>query len=309
MTVAASESHHALPNAPASLLTVRGMLSAVEGELAVRNVADPARGARIIAAHVLQLPTAQLDEASFQTVTIEQAEQARNLAEQTSADAPVAYLVGSAPFFDLDFIVTRDTLIPKRDTELFLDIVFAELAHVPLPSNPHVLELCCGSGCVAVTLAKRLEESRVVATDISEGALHVARQNIARHDQNGRITLGQGDLWAPAQDAMGNRLFDLIVSNPPYIPTENIPGMGRHVADHEPYLALNGGADGLDPHRRILADAPRYLTPDGRVFLEHEYYQGEAARRLAESFGTYIDIRTFADANGKDRALYARLAR
>jgi release factor glutamine methyltransferase len=103
------------------------------------------------------------------------------------------------------------------------------------------------------------------------------------------------------------RSFDLIVSNPPYIPTQNIAGMGRYVAEHEPHLALDGGANGLDPHRRILDDAADYLAPGGRLFLEHEWYHGAAARALAERRpGHYEDVRTLPDANGKDRALHAR---
>lgn len=102
------------------------------------------------------------------------------------------------------------------------------------------------------------------------------------------------------------RPFDLVVSNPPYIPTEKVDAMGRHVAEHEPRLALDGGQDGLDPHRRILAQAPGYLTPGGRLFLEHKHYHGSAARALAEGLPAYEDVRTFPDANKRDRALYAR---
>ncbi len=106
------------------------------------------------------------------------------------------------------------------------------------------------------------------------------------------------------------RPFDLILSNPPYIPTDEIPGMGRHVChvyEHEPHLALDGGADGLDLHRRILEEAADHLAPGGRLFLEHEWYHGPAARALAERApNRFTDVRTLRDANDKDRALYAR---
>lgn len=114
-------------------------------------------------------------------------------------------------------------------------------------------------------------------------------------------------MWEPVADLAAGRPFDLIFSNPPYVPTEEIPGMGRHVAEHEPRLALDGGADGLDPHRRILDAAADYLAPGGRLFLEHEWYHGAAARALAERHpDRYDDVRTLPDANGKDRALHAR---
>jgi release factor glutamine methyltransferase len=170
-----------------------------------------------------------------------------------------------------------------------------------------VLELCAGSGCLAISLAKLLPGARVAATDISEEALAVARRNVARHGVEHRLALEQGDLWEPVAALAKDCPFDLILSNPPYIPTQNIAGMGRHVAEHEPHLALDGGADGLDPHRRILDAAADYLAPGGRLFLEHEWYHGAAARALAERRpGHYEDVRTLPDANGKDRALHAR---
>lgn len=202
--------------------------------------------------------------------------------------------------------MTRDTLICKPDTELFVELVLAQVAAEPLPRPPHVLELCAGSGCVAITLALRLPGARVAATDISPAALAVARRNVARHHLEGRVALGEGDLCAPLAALSGGRPFDLIVSNPPYIPTDLIAGMGRHVADHEPHLALDGGADGLDPHRRILADALPFLAPGGRMFLEHEHYHGPAALALAARHPEYEDARILQDAGGRDRALFVR---
>jgi release factor glutamine methyltransferase len=216
-------------------------------------------------------------------------------------------VIGLAPFLDWDFEVSRDTLIPKVDTELFVGAFLDELAGRPLPPEPHVLELGTGSGCLAISLAKIFPDARVVATDISPGAIAVAKRNVARHGVGDRFALGLGDLFEPVAELAGGRRFDLIVSNPPYIPTENIPGMGRHVAEHEPLLALDGGADGLGPHGRILEAAADHLAPGGRIFLEHEWYHGASARDLAGRHPeSYEDVRTLVDANGKDRAVHAR---
>lgn len=282
------------------------LLTQTQAELQGRNVSDPERGARTLVAHVFGVPHTRLDSLSDAPVAVEQAQRVGELAQQTLADAPVAYLVGEAPFLDWDFFVSRDTLIPKRDTELFVAIVLDQIAG-SLPPDAHVLELCAGSGCLAISLAKRLPGARIVATDISEAALAVARRNVARHALEERVALGQGDLFAPVEELMGDKPFDLIVSNPPYIPTKAIPDMGAHVADHEPHLALDGGNDGLDPHRRILAQAFSFLAPGGRIFLEHEHYQGQAGCALALAHpAQYEDVRTLRDANGKDRALHAR---
>jgi release factor glutamine methyltransferase len=265
------------------------------------------RWAETLVAAVLDVPHVQLEAHAGRTLAPEQRRRFREIAQRASAEAPLAYVIGRAPFLDWDFEVSRDTLIPKVDTELFVGAVFEELARRPLPPEPQVLELCAGCGCMAISLAKMLPHARMVATDICAGALAVARRNVARHGVENRVALGQGDMWEPVAALAAGRPFDLVVSNPPYIPTRSIAGMGSHVAGHEPRLALDGGADGLDPHRRILDAAADYLAPGGRLFLEHEWYHGEAARALARHHpGRYDDVRTLQDANGKDRALHAR---
>ena len=263
------------------------------------------RWAETLVAAVLDVPHGELQAQAERTLDPEQRRRFEGIARQASPDVPLAYAVGRAPFLDLDFEVSPDTLIPKVDTELFVGTVLAELARRPLPPKPHVLELCAGSGCLAIFLAKRLPDARVVATDVSREALAVAGRNVLHHGVGDRVALGLGDMWEPVAALAVGRPFDLIVSNPPYIPTGEISGMGRHVAEHEPHLALDGGADGLDPHRRILDAAADYLAPGGRLLLEHEWYHGAVARALADrSSGRYDDVRTLLDANGKDRALH-----
>ena len=265
------------------------------------------RWAGTLLSAVLGVPHTELDRHAGQTLSPEERRRFEEISRQASPEVPLAYAIGLAPFLDWDFEVSRETLIPKVDTELFVLAVFDELERRPLPPEPHVLELGTGSGCLAISLAKMLPGARVVATDISPGALAVARRNVARHGVEDRFALGRGDLFEPVPGIAVGRPFDLIVSNPPYIPTENIAGMGRHVAEHEPHLALDGGADGLFPHRSILDAAAGFMAAGGRVLLEHEWYHGEAARALAERHpDRYDDVRTLVDANGKDRALHAR---
>lgn len=265
------------------------------------------RWAEMLIAAVLDVPHGELMAHAGRTLESGQWRHFEEIARQASPNAPLAYAIGRAPFLDLDFEVSPYTLIPKVDTELFVGAMLDELANSPLPPEPHVLELCTGSGCLAVFLANRLPETRIVATDVSHEALAVAGRNVLRHDVGDRVALGLGDMWEPVEALAEGRPFDLIVSNPPYIPTEMISGMGRHVSEHEPHLALDGGTDGLDLHRRILHAAANHLAPGGRLFLEHEWYHGAAARALVERHpGRYEDVRTLPDANGKDRALHAR---
>jgi release factor glutamine methyltransferase len=265
------------------------------------------RWAQTLVAASLDVPHADLESHAGRTLAAEGRRRFEEVLRRASPDVPVAYLVGRAPFLGLDFEVSRETLIPKVDTELFVGIVQDELARYPLPPGSRVLELCTGGGCIAVSLARRLPGAKVLATDVSEGALACARRNVLRYGVGDRVVLGLGDVWEPVEALAAGRPFDLILSNPPYIPTGEIPGMGRHVAEHEPHLALDGGADGLELHRRILDGAADHLGPGGRLFLEHEWYHGPAARALAERAPDRLtDVRTLRDANDKDRALYAR---
>ncbi len=223
------------------------------------------------------------------------------MVERRVRGEPLQYVLGRWAFRQLDLLVDRRVLIPRPETELLVELA------LELPRGARVHDVGTGSGAVALALAHERRDLRVSASDASEEALAVARRNVARHGVEHRIALEQGDLWEPVAALAKGCPFALILSNPPYIPTQNIADMGRHVAEHEPHLALDGGADGLDPHRRILDAAADYLAPGGRLFLEHEWYHGAAARVLAERRpGHYEDVRTLPDANGKDRALHAR---
>src|SRR5215218_4876777 len=185
----------------------------------------PRRWAQTLVAAALDVPHAELWSHFGRRLGPEGRQRFEDAFREASPNAPVAYLVGRAPFLGLDFEVSRETLIPKVDTELFVGIVVAELACHPLPADPRVLELCTGSGCIAVSLARRLPEATVLATDVSEGALAVARRNVLRHGVNDQVDLGHGDVWEPVEAMAGGRPFDLILSNPPYIPTREISGM------------------------------------------------------------------------------------
>jgi len=286
--------------------SLRRLLELVAGRLADDGVADPPPTAALIAARVLGLPRQQLDAEVRRPPTAKEQARLLGLLDHVAAGEPAAYLIGYAPFLGREFEVTRDTLIPRRDTEELVKIVLEQDGVHPLPDRPHVLELGTGSGCVAITLALVLPEAEVTATDISAAALAVAGRNARRHGVDDRVTLVLGDLFEPIARCAAERPFDLIVSNPPYIPAGKIDAMGRAVAANEPRLALDGGHDGLGFHRRIIAEAPRYLAPGGRIYLEHEADQGPLARRIGEASDAFEEVRIVKDSGGRDRVLAAR---
>jgi release factor glutamine methyltransferase len=281
-------------------------LEVVAARLADDGVADPPPTAEVIAARLLGLTREQIATEADRPPTLEESDRLGRALDRVAAGEPAAYILGVATFLGREFEVTRDTLIPRRDTEELVRIVLREVGARPWPGRLRLLELGTGSGCVAISLALELPTAAVMATDISAACLGVAERNARWHSVAGRVTLVQGDLFEPVGRLAGGGPFDVIVSNPPYIPTGRIGAMGPAVARHEPHVALDGGADGLDFHRRILAEAPRYLAPGGLVFLEHESDEGTLARRVGEQARGFEAVRILEDSRGLDRVLTAR---
>ncbi len=235
----------------------------------------------------------------------------RELVKQRANHVPVAYLIGKAWFFSLEFTVTRDVLIPRPDTETLVEFVVQAARSHPewsAPAMPAILDLCTGSGAVAVALAKQLATASVVATDISPQALAVARGNVEQHKLTERITLLEGDLYEPLARVAAPTLFHVIAANPPYIPTAEIERLPPTVRDHEPRLALDGGPDGLAFHRRILAGARQLLHPAGLLIMEMQFDQGPALHAALAAAGCFANVRTIRDAAGHPRCVVGTLA-
>lgn len=198
----------------------------------------------------------------------------RELVKRRADGEPTAYLVGKREFWGRPFRVTPAVLVPRPETE---HVVEAALA--ALPEGGAALDLCTGSGAIGVSLALDKKGARVVATDLSTAALALARENAAA--LGATVEFIEGDLFAPLQAA---QRFDVIVSNPPYVPTGELPGLSREVR-REPSMALDGGPDGLALLRRIVAQAPRWLTPGGTLVLEMHESHAETLPRLCREAG------------------------
>lgn len=233
------------------------------------------------------------------------AERFEGLVSRRLRAEPVAYVTGFQEFWSLDFRVTPDVLIPRPETEHLVEAVLEFLASRPGPCR--VLELGTGSGAVAVSLAKECGRAEVWATDVSPAALDVARDNARRHGVGPRIHWLQGDLLAPVQGLRGR--FDVLVSNPPYVPSGTLACLEPGVRDWEPALALAGGVDGMDFHRRIVRDGVRLLRDGGLLALEVGAEQGGGVARLLQVHGELRGARVVRDYAGRARVAAAQRVR
>ncbi|MCX6024795.1 MAG: peptide chain release factor N(5)-glutamine methyltransferase [Chloroflexi bacterium] len=227
------------------------------------------------------------------------AEAARAYAEQVArlaAGEPLAYLTGEQEFYGLAFAVSPQVLVPRPETELLVDEARAILEVRTPPERLRVAEVGTGSGCVAVALAVMVPRLSLVATEIAPGALRLARVNAQRHGVAARIRFVRTDLMAALA-----RGLDLVCANLPYIPTRALAGLA--VAQHEPQRALDGGPDGLDPTRRLLAQAQNRMNPGGALLLEIEETHGQAILGLAQRAFPRAEHSIRQDLAGRDRLL------
>jgi len=199
--------------------------------------------------------------------------------------------------------VTPDVLVPRPETELLVEATLQAVLDI---GRPRVLDVGTGSGCIAVSLARSRSDATVYALDISAPALAVAQANAIRHGVCDRIKFVQAELLT-AFSVSPDGVFDVIVSNPPYIPTRALDSLQPEVAWYEPRVALAAGTDGLDYHRRLLNGAPELLKEGGHLILELGDGQADPVVRLAQQTGAFLSLECRKDAAGIDRALVARV--
>ena len=271
-------------------------MNTLKAALAAAREKLPASEARLLLGYVLDRPAAWL--IAHDDDMLEEADLLRfaSLVARRKGGEPVAYLVGHREFYGREFAVSPAVLIPRPETEMLVDLAFAQEVGVGATAKctatgaTSILDLGTGSGCIAVTLALEIRQAEVTAVDTSAAALSVARENAERLGATLRL---QRSNWF---DQLAGETFDLIVANPPYIATTD-PHLAAGDLRHEPEPALASGADGLDAIRQIVAGAPRHLRPRGRLWLEHGYDQAAAVHELLAAAG-FDDIQQHRDVAG-----------
>jgi len=268
-----------------------------------RGISNARLDAELLLRHVLRQDRAWILAHIQDVLDAEHQKVFERLISRRQKREPLQYITGTQEFWGLDFIVTPDVLIPRPETEL---IVESALRTDSGSASPLIVDLCTGSGCIAVSLAKELPASRVLATDRSENALDVARKNARKHQVSDRIRFFHGDLFEPLDELDIRGRVDIMVSNPPYVPDGLLCILQPEVRDYEPELALVAGPEGTEIHQRIIKAAPDYLKHHGSLIMEMGIGQAEKVGQMVRASGAFHAPDILKDLAGIERVIVAK---
>lgn len=268
--------------------TIASLVKWAVEDFRARGIENPRLDAELIVAHALGIDRTRVIIDGARPLEGAELAKLRELVKRRRSHEPIAYLRGYREFYGLQFKVDRRVLIPRPDTEALVDVALSRSSHVSL--SMRMLDLCTGSGCVAISVARQRPTGKVVASDLSPDALAVARDNALRLGAY-NMAFVESDLFASID---AKQKFDVITANPPYILTSDIDGLQPDIKEFEPRLALDGGADGLDLVRKIVDAAPDHLVPGGVLALEIGMGEADATKSLLESRG-FTEVRADRD--------------
>lgn len=288
-------------------MTIRECLRKTKETLTEADIEAPALEAGVILCHILNCGRTYLYTHEDKELSAAETETLKSILEQRTKRVPLQYILGHTEFMSLDFVVSPAVLVPRQDTEILVEKCIELVNSLSndkfvQAAGVKVLDMCTGSGCIAVSIAHYCPQCSVTACDVSQDALDTAGINSRQAGVENRLELRQGDLFGALD---GGERFDIIASNPPYIETSAIGTLQKEVRDHEPGIALDGGADGLDFYRRIIDAAPEYLNASGYLVLEIGYNQGTNVGKLMES--SFEGITVLKDLGRNDRVVVGRM--
>jgi release factor glutamine methyltransferase len=277
--------------------TVKRVIAWIQGDFARRGLESARLEADLIVAHVLSVKRLALFLDPDRPLIDAELSKIRQLVERRRNHEPMAYILGEREFYGRAFTVNRSVLIPRSDTETLVEhaLLFLRASKLEGP----VLDLCVGSGAVAISVAAELSERRVLATDLSPDALQVAARNAERYGLGQRVEFREGDLFQAIRE--GER-FACITVNPPYIGSHEMPELAPDVRDYEPRMALDAGTDALVFYRRLAREAGAHLLPGGMLLAEVGYTQAEAVTALWKDAG-FESVRAHRDLGGIERVV------
>jgi len=281
--------------------TIRRLLTWATEDFQRRGIESPRLEAELLLGHALAMKRIDLILQSGLVLSAGELDRIRELLRRRRASEPSAYLLGQREFYGIPIRVDRRVLIPRPDTETLVQVAIERSRS--RSAYGRALDLCTGSGCVAIAFAKHRTGWSMLGTDSSEEALQVAEDNALR----------VGNIWGLAWlrsnlfEELPPQRFDLITANPPYIPTAEIPQLDATIRNFEPQLALDGGPDGLDIIRRIVHEAPKWLEPNAALAIEIAFNQAAAVTELLNARG-FVDVACNKDYGSRDRVVSGRWA-
>lgn len=280
--------------------TVRDALDWTVEYLGRKGDDHPRRSAEWLLSAATGLTRVEIYAFSDRPLSPEERERYRTLVSRRAEGMPLQYVTGEMPFRHLVVRVEPGVFIPRPETEVLVDGVLAAIDGI---REPVIVDLCTGSGCVASAIAHEHAEARVWATDTSALAVETSRRNVSRARVADRVQVLHGDLFDPLPDVLLANV-DVVVSNPPYIPSADLPDLPPEVLGFEPHEALDGGPDGLDVFRRIADDAKRWLRPGGVLLVELDTKRVEEAAQTLDTW--YEGVGVLKDLTGRDRIVFGR---
>ena len=263
-----------------------------------QQVPSPLNDAREMLAHIIGIPVMEMRLNSGAAVTPEQQRAFDAAVEQRLERMPLQYILGDQPFLNADIRVQPGVLIPRQDTESVCEYAIEKLKGM-VKKELRALDLCCGTGCIGIAMAINVPRIRVTGTDIDEGCIALSRKNAQRNSVSDYMEFICGDLFGAVEKG---QKFDLIVSNPPYIPRGELEGLDKEVIGYEPRLALDGGEDGFDCYSKIIAEAPGHLFIGGYLVLEAGDRQAARLSEMLRSAG-FDRVEIFPDVAGNPRGV------
>ena len=295
-------------------LLVKEMLTMGEKQLMDSDIADATRDCKILYCYMMDIPFSKIILEYQNMLQDRLCEKYFELIDRRSSGEPVQYIMESQEFMGLEFIVNENVLIPRQDTETLVEDALEIINTGTLRGEDmdvkrkewDILDLCTGSGAIGVSLARIANKVNVTCSDISEGAIKVAKENAQKHGVAKSVKFEQGDLFKPFSKHFRKQKFDMIISNPPYIKSSIIPTLQKEVCEHEPISALDGGESGLDFYERIVSGVGSHLRKSGVLLLEIGHDQGEAVSGLLSRNGEFTSIRVLKDLANRDRIVFAK---
>ncbi|HJJ11026.1 MAG TPA: peptide chain release factor N(5)-glutamine methyltransferase [Clostridiaceae bacterium] len=281
-------------------MNLKEILKYGKEELIKNNIEDASIIAKELAEHIFKITRAQMIANNDMEFSKDQTYNYINSIKKISTGIPIQYITNNQEFMNLNFYVDENVLIPQPDTETLVEEVINEYKE----KKCEILDLCTGSGAIAISLAKYINESNIVASDISMKALQIAKLNAEKNLVRKKIEFIESDMF----NKIYKDDFDIIVSNPPYIKTKVIEELDKQVKN-EPYIALDGGADGLKFYKIIIENAYKYIKNEGKVFLEIGYDQKNELINLFKENNHYENIYSKKDLGGNDRIIVATVRR